>query len=149
VSNVPGVKNAAVRRLPNGNLSIKVKLHKAVAYWTDGADIFPISGEGIIVTTPIESRPENAVVFRGKVPNDITEIAKLAGQITSHLDYLEWIENRRWNIHTRENMTIMLPENNSAAAFAALMVLDKNHGILSKKLSVLDMRDTSRILVKQ
>lgn len=148
ISNVPGVRDAAVRRLPNGNLSIRVRLHQAVAYWTDGTDIFPISGDGIIINTPIESRPESAVVFSGKVPNDIREIAKLASQMTQHLEHLEWIEDRRWNIYTRTGATILLPEGNPAAAFSALMILDKNHGILSRNISSLDMRDTSRILVK-
>jgi cell division septal protein FtsQ len=31
VSKVPGVKKSAVRRMPNGNISVRVALHRAVA----------------------------------------------------------------------------------------------------------------------
>ena len=34
--NTPGVRESAVRRMPNGNLSVRVHLYRAVAGWTDG-----------------------------------------------------------------------------------------------------------------
>lgn len=149
IAAVPDVKTSAVRRLPNGNLAIRVKLHQAVALWTDGENFYPLSADGTIVQRPIEVRPENIVVFRGQLPTDILEIAKTANNLTPHLDYLEWIENRRWNIHTTGGITVMLPEVDPVASISALMIMDKNHQILSKKISVLDMRDSARILVKQ
>ena len=42
----------------------------------------------------------------------------------------------------------MLPETDPTSAIARLKVLDKNHQILSKDITVLDMRDDARILVK-
>ena len=148
ISAVPDIKTSAVRRLPNGNLVIKVKLHKAVAIWTDGETFYPLSADGTIIARQIEERPENSVVFRGKLPSDISEIAKVAHNVAQHLDYLEWIEDRRWNIHTAAGITIMLPQENPTASVNALMILDKNHKILSRNIQLLDMRDTSRILVK-
>ena len=38
---VPGIKKAAVRRMPNGNISVKVSLYRAVALWIDGQSFFP------------------------------------------------------------------------------------------------------------
>ncbi|MDR0741272.1 MAG: cell division protein FtsQ/DivIB [Rickettsiales bacterium] len=146
---VPDVKTSAVRRLPNGSLAIKVKLHKAVALWTDGKHFYPLSADGTIIKRPIDHRPENTVVFRGALPTDIIGIAKTAHNLAPHLDYLEWIENRRWNIHTTGSATIMLPEQDPIASISALMIMDKNHQILSKKINILDMRDSARILVKQ
>lgn len=148
ISSVPGVKTSAVRRMPNGNLSIKVNLHQAVALWTDGEKFYPISADGTIVQRPIDDRPDGTVLFHGRVPGDIAEIAKISHNLTQHLDYLEWIEDRRWNIHTKAGITVMLPEQDSIAAIGALIVLNKNHQILSKKIQMLDMRDPGRILVK-
>ena len=64
------------------------------------------------------------------------------------LDYLEWVEGRRWNLHTNGGITVMLPEKNPTDAIGSLIVLNNNHKILSKKIKVLDLRDSSRILVK-
>lgn len=42
IANVPGVKSSAVRRLPNGNLKINVKMHHAVdSRWND-THFFPL-----------------------------------------------------------------------------------------------------------
>lgn len=148
VSAVPGVRNCAIRRTPNGNLSVRVELYQAIAQWTDGINFFPLSADGTIINRPTDARPSGTVVFRGELPPDISEITNTAQSMINNLDYIEWIEGRRWNIHTNTGITVMLPENNPTDAIASLLVLDKNHGILSKQITVIDMRDSARILVK-
>lgn len=144
----PGIKKSATRRLPSGNLSIHVQLYQAVAQWTDGTYYYPLSADGTIVNKPTETRNPNTVVFRGTVPNDISDITNTAHNMVMDLDYLEFIEDRRWNLHTTGGITVMLPEKEPTTAIAKLMTLNKNHQILSKDISLIDMRDDSRILVK-
>ena len=148
VSKVPGVKKSAVRRMPNGNLSVRVALHRAVALWTDGEHYFPLSADGTIVNKPTDVRDMSHVVFRGKLPNNITQITNAAHNLVGNLDYMEWIENRRWNMHTNSGITILLPEENPTAAIGTLISLHNNHHILDKDLKMIDMRDSARILVK-
>ena len=65
-----------------------------------------------------------------------------------YLDYIEWIENRRWNIHTITGITIMLPEVDYTTAINTVISLQNNYKLLDKDLTIIDMRDSSRILVK-
>ena len=148
ISSVPGVKISAVRRLPNGNIAVKVVLHRAVALWTDGERFFPLSADGTIVNKPTDVRDDSHVVFRGKIPNNITEITNAAHNLVGDLDYMEWIENRRWNMHTKDGIIVMLPEDNPLSAIGTLVALNNNHNILNKQIQVIDMRDAARILVK-
>ncbi|MBP3545158.1 MAG: cell division protein FtsQ/DivIB [Alphaproteobacteria bacterium] len=148
VSKVPGVKKSAVRRMPNGNLSVRVALHRAVALWTDGEHYFPLSADGTIVNKPTDVRDMSHVVFRGKLPNNITQITNAAHNLVGNLDYMEWIENRRWNMYTNDGIIIMLPEENPTAAIGTLISLHNNHHILDKDIQMIDMRDSARILVK-
>ena len=148
VSKVPGVKKSAVRRMPNGNLSVRVALHRAVALWTDGQNFFPLSADGTIVNKPTDVRDMSHVVFRGKLPDDIAQITNAAHNLVGNLDYMEWIENRRWNMYTNSGIIIMLPEENPTAAIGTLISLHNNHHILDKDLKMIDMRDSVRILVK-
>lgn len=148
VAAVPGVKNSAVRRLPNGNLVVRVSMYTAVALWTDGEHYFPLSADGTIVNKPTDVRDAGHVVFRGVVPNDIDQITKAAHNLVGDLDYLEWIENRRWNLYTNGGIVVMLPEQNPIDAIGTLISLNNNHKILSRKISLIDMRDSARILVK-
>ena len=64
------------------------------------------------------------------------------------LDYMEWIENRRWNMYTKGGIVVMLPEDNPLAAIGTLVALNTNHNILNKQIQIIDMRDAARILVK-
>lgn len=148
VSKVPGVKKSAVRRMPNGNLSVRVALHRAVALWTDGEHYFPLSADGTIVNKPTDVRDMSHVVFRGKLPDDIAQITNAAHNLVGNLDYMEWIENRRWNMYTNDGIIIMLPEENPTAAIGTLISLHNNHHILDKDIQMIDMRDSARILVK-
>lgn len=148
ISAVPGVRDAAVRRMPNGNLAVRVKMYTAVAQWTDGDAFFPLSADGTIVRRPEAQRDPASVLFRGPLPDDISEITKAAHNLIGNLDYMEWIENRRWNLQTKSGITVMLPENKPADAIASLIVLNEKHDLLAREISVIDMRDDARILVK-
>lgn len=148
ISSVPGIKKSAVRRMPNGNISVHVSLHKAIALWTDGENFYPLSADGTIVNTPSQTRNISNIVFRGKIPSDISEITNSAHKLVGHLNYIEWIENRRWNLHTNTGIIVMLPEQNPSAAINTLIDLNNKHGILNKKIKTIDMRDNARILIK-
>ena len=104
---VPGVKESAVRRMPNGNLIVRAKLYHAVALWSDGEMYFPLSADGTIVNQPTTERNMANVVFRGTVPSDISRITDVAHNLVGRLEYIEWIENRRWNVHTTNGIKIM------------------------------------------
>ncbi len=145
---IPGVRESAVRRLPNGNLVIKASFYHAVALWTDGENYFPLSADGTIVNQPQQTRDEGNVVFRGTVPDDISEITKAAHNLVGELDYMEWIEDRRWNLVTLGGITVMLPESNPIAAMGSLLSLNHNHNLLNKDIKIIDMRDEARILIK-
>ena len=190
----PNIKQSAVRRLPNGNLVVKVNFYTAVAEITNGVYYYPLSDKGECIETPSETRgtgsivfhgkciteckekckekmsekcdpktlvfPDNnkseisekcnpdTIVFRGTVPNEIGEITKAATNLVGDLDYLEWIDDRRWNLITTGGITVMLPENDPIAAIGNIVVLDKKYNILSKAITVIDMRDDTRILVR-
>ena len=145
---IPGVRESAVRRLPNGNLSIRLHMYRAVARWTDGTYYYPLSADGTIVKKPSEENTPGTVLFRGPLPKDISDITKAATNIIDDLEYMEWIDNRRWNIVTNGGITVMLPETDPTAAIGTLVTLNKNNKILSKKLKTIDLRDSARILVK-
>lgn len=148
IAAVPGVKKSAVRRLPNGNLAVRADMYRAVAQWSDGENYFPLSADGTVVNSPSSTRDIGAVVFVGVLPDDISDITAAARNMVSDVSHMEWIEGRRWNLITMGGITVMLPEENPVQAISTLISLNQNHGLLGKKLKVIDMRDSARILVK-
>ena len=148
ISSVPGVKTSAVRRMPNGNIAVKVTLHQAVALLTDGETFWPLAADGTKIEKPTDVRDESHVVFREPIPKNITDITNAAHNLVGDLDFMEWVENRRWNIHTKNGIIVMLPEDNPLDAIGTLIALNTNHKILAKQIKIIDMRDSARILVK-
>lgn len=148
IKSVPGVRNAATRRLPNGTLRVRVEMHKTVAQWTDGTAFYPLAADGTTVNIPADTRDDGAIVFRGELPNNIVDITDAATPIANLIDYMQWIENRRWNIITTGGITVMLPEDAPAAALRELISLNDKKNILGRDIKTLDMRDSARILVK-
>ena len=149
ISTIPGVKNSAVRILPNGDIAVKIQKHKVIATWTDGVYYYPLSADGTQIQTPSQERNDNSIVFRGDLPDDLTDIISGLSSISKYIDYVNMVESRRWNIHTKNGTTIYLPEKDSAAAINKIKVLNKTHKLLSRKLEIIDMRDSARILVKE
>ena len=145
---VPGVRNVATLRLPNGTLRVRVEMHKTIAQWTDGVAFYPLAADGTTVEIPVDTRDADAIVFRGVLPDDISDITKAAQPIASTIDYLEWIENRRWNVVTQNGITVMLPETDPTGAIRGFISLNEKHNILERDIKTIDMRDNARILVK-
>lgn len=149
VSQVPGVKKSSTRRLSNGDIVIKTQQHKVAAQWSDGEFYYPLSSDGTKIDTPTTERDENTIVFTGVVPDNLSEIIKTVSAISKYIDYMNMVESRRWNIHTKNGATIYLPEDNPSVAINKISVLNQTHKLLSRKLEIIDMRDKARILVKE
>ena len=148
VLEIPGIKKSAVRRLSNGDIIIKTEKHNVVAVWSDGVYYYPLSSDGTKIDTPFDTHNENALVFRGEVPNDLTDIINGASALSEYIDYIKMVESRRWDIHTKNGITIYLPENDFADAINKINVLNQTHKLLSRQIDIIDMRDKARILVK-
>lgn len=148
VAKIPGIKNSSVRRLSNGDIIIKTEMHKVAAQWSDGLYYYPLSVDGTKIDTPTTERDTNTIVFRGPVPENLTQIVNAVSGLSEYIDYMDMIETRRWNIHTINGTTIYLPEDEPSVAINKINRLNQTHKILSRDIEIIDMRDKARILVK-
>ena len=61
---------------------------------------------------------------------------------------LTFVNERRWNIHFNQGLTIRLPSKNIKNAWDKLIYLDQKFNILSLGLTEIDLRNSSQILGK-
>lgn len=151
VSADPDISGVAIRRLPNGEIKIRADMRVVVASWTDGEKYYPLDNTGAPINKPLSIRPENTLIFSGKVPKDISKITntlKHTPGLFYRIDKMEFIEDRRWDIFLTNGIRIMLPEENFEEAIKKLDKTNKQNMILDKQIKLLDMRDLSRPLVK-
>lgn len=156
IASVPGVKYSAVRRMPNGNISVHTTMHNVLGVYAMGDGMYyPISDDGFIVNQPSPERPNGTIVFRGEKPENITKITAAVGTLVSDIDYIELVEKRRWNIHTTGGITILLPEDIATTedyepnnAIAQIIKMNTSNQILARDISIIDLRDPRRVLVR-
>ncbi|MDR2268906.1 MAG: cell division protein FtsQ/DivIB [Rickettsiales bacterium] len=143
----PNIENASIKNNRNGIIDVRLKHKKIVGIWQNGNIFYPLLENGTHIKVPFKERPKKGLVFRGPVPNDISEIIRLVSSnpdVAKKTDYLEYVENRRWNIKLGGGATIMLPERAPSKAFDRI----KSLGIMNKSFNALDLRDEKRALVK-
>ncbi|MDR0967385.1 MAG: cell division protein FtsQ/DivIB [Rickettsiales bacterium] len=147
----PDVASASVQKRPNGEIKIRVNMRVVVATWTDGTYYYPMDSSGEKINRPTNQRPINSLVFSGNVPDDFIRIEnalKKTPHLRAQINYLEFIENRRWDIYLTSGMKIMLPEGDPTDTLNQIEKMNSQNMILSRKIKLLDMRDPSRPLVK-
>jgi len=148
---LPDISDAAIRRTPSGKILIRANTRKIVAVWTDGVNFYPLAADGRHIGRTLDTVPQNTLVFSGELPDDIAvfaETLRANSVISKTIGRIEWCDGRRWNIYTTNDIKIMLPENNFDSALGKLAKLQKQSEILSRNVSVIDLRDPERTLIK-
>jgi cell division septal protein FtsQ len=142
----PDVEHVSLRDNQNGVIDAWIKYKKIVGVWQNRDAFYPLLENGAHIPTAFGARPNNGPMFRGALPKDITEIIRVISahpDVARRLDYLEYIEGRRWNLKLANGATIMLPEQNIQSAMDRMKTL----GILDRSFDTLDLRDAKRPLV--
>lgn len=156
ILSVPGVKYSATRRFPNGNISVYTTMHNVLGIYAMGDGLYyPISDDGFVVDQPSTECPDGAILFRGAKPENITKITTAVSALTPIIDYLELIEQRRWNLYTKNGIKVLLPEDIATTAeyepnnaIAQLIKINETNKILSRDITTIDLRDSRRILIQ-
>ena len=66
----------------------------------------------------------------------------------THVRAATWVGDRRWNLHLEGGIGVRLPEDDPAAAWSRLAQYHRNHQVLDKNVTVLDLRIPDRLIVK-
>ena len=61
---------------------------------------------------------------------------------------LTFVNERRWDVHFNQGLTIKLPSKNVKKAWEKVLYLDKKFNILNLGLTELDLRNSTQILGK-
>lgn len=138
------VKDARVeRRLPD-TVMVSVVEKIPFALWQVDGKMSLIEADGSVITnkdvTAFQHLP--LVVGRGANAQAQTLIDLLGrfSRIKKVVSASVFVSERRWDLHTDNDITIELPEENAAAAFADLDRLILEHNVLQRAIKKIDMR---------
>lgn len=152
VAGLPWVESASVRKVYPDLLEVNVVERKPFALWQQGRELSIIDASGRIIVPfngvhhaglPLVVGPgaaQAAESFVRKVGNYPQLASKVKGYVR--------VADRRWDLWLENGVTIKLPEQGEDAAIAELLELESEQAILSRDISVVDLRLSDRIAVQ-
>ncbi|MFG1319495.1 cell division protein FtsQ/DivIB [Xanthobacter autotrophicus] len=150
---LPWIASASVRKFYPDRIDIAVAERQAFALWQvngelkviarDGTPIAPYSDDPRYVQLPIVVG-EGAQKKVGEVVDALARVPALRDQVRAAIRVAE----RRWTLKMRNGIDVRLPEGGLNEALLALMDLDREKKLLSRDISIVDLRLPDRVVVR-
>ncbi len=152
LESLPWVEEARVRMVLPGALEVAITEGKAFARWSvDGATRI-IDRSGRTLSDVAEPRFATLPLLVGEGARDgaVEAVETLAAhaRIEARTAALIRINRRRWDLMLDTGTTVKLPEEGIDAALDRLLALEARHAILSRDLSVIDLRLADRTTLR-
>jgi len=157
LSNLPWVKDADVYRVLPDTIKIKITEHRPVGVWVSkNKKHYPVSSEGILL-------PENAksadleklpVVWGEKAYEKFPEILKTVNsepELAERIKIFNLVGERSWKLrfdNAKTGLWVYLPDDDVEQAWERLKNYEKNHKILKRKLTLIDLRLPDKLIVR-
>src|SRR5690606_6817337 len=153
VESLDAVERARVRALASGVLEIRAIERVPVAVWRGPGRIELLDQQGVRVAE-VDSRlrrPDLPLIVGpgadAHVPEAV-EIFEAAGPVRNRVRGLVRMGERRWDIILDRDQVIRLPEADPVAALSKVMALQAAESLLGRDLTVVDMRDPRRPMLR-
>ncbi len=150
---MPWIQSASVRKLYPDRIDIEVVERQAFALWQingeikviarDGIPIAPYSDDSRYVSLPIVVG-DGAETHVVEIVEALARRPELASQVRAAIR----VADRRWTLKMRNGIDVRLPEDGLDGALAELMDLDRSKKLLSRDITIVDLRLPGRVVVR-
>ena len=147
------VKELYIERILPNTIKIIIKEKEAVGIWQYEMSNKLITKNGEIISTANVNKfkidlPIIHGNYANKNANSILKILETNKDLAKNVWSLNYINNRRWNLHFKQGIIVLLPHKGVLEAWNEIIKLQKNYDILNLGLTELDMRNPNKILGK-
>ncbi|MEQ8354891.1 MAG: FtsQ-type POTRA domain-containing protein [Kiloniellaceae bacterium] len=149
---LPWVSAARVERQLPGTIFIRLTERRPLALWQERGVIRVIDRAGEVIPG-IEARRfahlplvvgEDAPVHAAKLIAVMNSEPELRDRVTAAVR----VAGRRWNIQIEGRIDVRLPEADAATAWAQLARIERQQGLLSRDVIIIDLRLPDRLVVR-
>jgi cell division protein FtsQ len=149
----PWIADATVLKLYPDRLRIEIKERQPFALWQKDGRVALIAADGTVLeaTMPPRFAALPLVVGKGAEQTAQNFLALLARYpAIAHLTEASiFVAERRWNLHLKDGVEILLPESEAEHALRVLVDLDRSKKLLSRDIAAVDLRLPDRVTVRQ
>jgi cell division protein FtsQ len=148
----PWIADAAVLKLYPDRLQITVTERLAFALWQKDGRISVIAADGTVLEPFVEDRYRGLPLVVGAgaetQASDFLAVLDRYPNIRSQLRASILVAERRWNLHLANGIDVRLPEIKVEDALDRLVTLDRDKKLLSRDITVVDLRLPDRVTVR-
>ena len=149
----PWIADATVLKLYPDRLRIEIKERKPFALWQKDGRIALIAVEGTVLEATAPSRFASLPMVVGKGAEQsahaFLDLVHRYPEIAQATESLVLVAERRWNLHLKNGVEVLLPESEPEQALRTLVELDRDKHLLSRDIVLIDLRLTDRVTVRQ
>ena len=152
IAGLPWIEQVAVRKVYPSTLEVEIVEREAFAVWQRGSRLVVVDADGaeIVATSGRRHASLPLVIGQGAAEAGVEFLSRmrnhgdLAARVVSYIP----VADRRWDLRLDNGVTIRLPDEGVAAALTEVMRLHRANGLLSRDISLVDMRFADRIVLR-
>ena len=152
VEALPWVRASTIERMLPDTILISIVEREPLALWQLDSKLHLIDAEGeVILNDGLENYSDLLMVVGNGAETEVSALIALIGTEPALMQQVKaatWIGSRRWNVHLKGDIVVRLPEDDAQSAWTRLAEYHKNHRVLDKNVTVLDLRIPDRLIVK-
>jgi len=148
------IADATVAKLYPDRLEITIVEKKPFAVWQSRGNFFVIANDGTVVDQLGRERVRDAglpIVVGEGADRRAQELLAMLGRfphLRGEVAAAVLVAERRWNLRLKNGTDVRLPEEDADIALMRLVALDRDKRLLSRDLTVIDMRFADRVVVR-
>ena len=153
IKNNTWIKKASIKIVYPNTIKILLTEKKPIAIWQNryGNSLITRSGDVIFEKNLEEFKNYLPIVVGQNAHKKVQSILNIFSKnkdFVTNIWSLTFVNQRRWDVHFNQGLTIKLPSKNLEKAWEKVLYLDKEFNILNLGLTELDLRNPNQILGK-
>jgi len=148
----PWIGDAAVLKLYPDRLQITITERQAFALWQKDGRISVIAADGTVLEPFVERRYVTLPLVVGdgaqREAKDFLAVLGRYPDIRTMVRAAIRVADRRWNLRLLNGIDVRLPETDVAAALERLVALDRDKKLLTRDITMVDLRLPDRVTVR-
>ncbi len=149
----PWIAEATVLKLYPGRLRIEIKEREAFALWQKAGRVSLIAADGTVLEPAVPRRfaalPQVVGPGAEHAARDFLAVLVRYPQIARVVDVSVLVAERRWNLHLKGGVEVLLPESDPGRALMTLVELERSKKLLARDIVAVDLRLADRVTVRQ
>jgi cell division protein FtsQ len=153
IREIKKVKKAIVKFSTDGLVIVEVVERKEAAVFLNDSVYEVLDKNGVLLSTNsdyegLSSYPLLIGKSGSKNIPDLLSLEKEIGSYKSEVMYYEWVGERRWDIHMKNNLVFKLPENNLSRGVELMRFFLNGMNKYLKPIGSVDLRNLDKPIIK-